>query len=147
VLVLALSGCATPVVMLKNDRTGQIARCGGGSTGFVAGGLIGQSIERESDERCVRDYQAQGFRRMSRSEEPTAATQAPQALPPPPTVVSLGESKWLVSAEGIARANGCSPPTAKMVSKTAGQEMIAVECPSGATMAIRCETDGCRVLR
>lgn len=50
--------------MLKNDRTVQIARCGGGTTGFVAGGLIGQSIEKDSDDRCVRDYESQGFRRL-----------------------------------------------------------------------------------
>jgi uncharacterized membrane protein YeaQ/YmgE (transglycosylase-associated protein family) len=63
-LVLAsLVGCATPVVMLKNDQTGQIARCGGGTAGSVAGGMIGYSIEKNSDEKCVRDYEAQGFRR------------------------------------------------------------------------------------
>jgi len=49
--------------MLKNDKTGQIARCGGGTTGSVAGGAIGYSIEKDSDEKCARDYEAQGFRR------------------------------------------------------------------------------------
>jgi uncharacterized membrane protein YeaQ/YmgE (transglycosylase-associated protein family) len=63
-LVLAsLAGCATPVVMLKNEQTGQIARCGGGTAGSVAGGLIGYSIEKDGDAKCVRDYEAQGFRR------------------------------------------------------------------------------------
>jgi hypothetical protein len=63
-LVLAsLTGCATPVVMLKNDQTGQIARCGGGTAGSVAGGLMGYSIEKDSDAQCVRDYEAKGFRR------------------------------------------------------------------------------------
>lgn len=59
-----LAGCATPVVMLKNDKTGQIARCGGGTAGSMAGGLIGHSIEKDSDARCIRDYEAQGFRRL-----------------------------------------------------------------------------------
>jgi hypothetical protein len=49
--------------MLKNDQTGQIARCGGGTAGSVAGGLIGYSIEKDSDAKCIRDYEAQGFRR------------------------------------------------------------------------------------
>lgn len=59
-----LSGCATPIVMLKHEATGQIARCGGGTTGFMAGGLIGKSIEEGSDDRCVADYEARGFRRI-----------------------------------------------------------------------------------
>lgn len=63
-LALALAGCATPVVMLKNEATGQVARCGGGTTGFMAGGLIGKSIEESSDARCVADYEARGFRRL-----------------------------------------------------------------------------------
>ena len=63
-LVLAsLAGCTTPVVMLKNDQTGQVARCGGGTAGSVAGGLIGYSIEKDSDANCVRDFEAKGFRR------------------------------------------------------------------------------------
>ncbi len=59
-----LAGCATPTVMLKNEKTGQIARCGGGTTGSMAGGLIGYNIEKSNDEQCVRDYEAQGFKRM-----------------------------------------------------------------------------------
>ncbi len=61
---LALSACTTPVIMLKNDATGQIARCGGSSSGFMAGGLIGRSIQEQDDRQCVRDFEAQGFRRM-----------------------------------------------------------------------------------
>lgn len=63
-LLALLSGCATPVIMLKNETTGQVARCGGGTTGFMAGGMIGQSIEKDSDERCARDFEAQGFKRL-----------------------------------------------------------------------------------
>lgn len=62
-LCLALAGCATPAVMLKNDQTGQIARCGGGSAGSLAGGLMGYTIEKNSDAACIGDYEARGFRR------------------------------------------------------------------------------------
>jgi hypothetical protein len=64
VAVLCLLGCATPVVVLKHEATGQIARCGGGVAGSMAGGLIGYNIEKSSDENCVRDYEARGFRRL-----------------------------------------------------------------------------------
>ena len=63
VIILA-AGCATPVVMLKHDKTGQLARCGGGTGGSTAGGLIGYTIEKDADAKCVADYEAQGFRRM-----------------------------------------------------------------------------------
>jgi hypothetical protein len=49
--------------MLKNENTGQIARCGGGAAGSISGGLIGYNIEKDSDDRCVRDFEAQGFKR------------------------------------------------------------------------------------
>lgn len=62
-VALGLAGCATPAVMLKNETNGQIARCGGGSTGSMAGGVIGYNIEKANDEKCVRDFEAQGFKR------------------------------------------------------------------------------------
>lgn len=61
---MALTGCATPVVMLKNEASGQVARCGGGSAGSIAGGYIGYSIQVDDDERCVRDFEAAGFKRI-----------------------------------------------------------------------------------
>lgn len=64
VLCASLCACATPVTMLKNDQTGQVARCGGGVAGSVAGGLIGYSIEKDSDSKCIADYEAQGFKRL-----------------------------------------------------------------------------------
>lgn len=60
---LGLAGCATPTVMLKNKTTGQIARCGGGAAGSMAGGLIGYNIEKANDENCIRDFEAKGFKR------------------------------------------------------------------------------------
>jgi hypothetical protein len=61
-----LSGCATPVTMLKNEKTGQIARCGGGASGSMAGGLIGYNIQKKSDKACVTDYENRGFTPIQR---------------------------------------------------------------------------------
>jgi hypothetical protein len=56
-----ISGCATPVFMLKNEKTGETARCGGGVGGSMAGGLIGYNIQKKSDKACVKDYESRGF--------------------------------------------------------------------------------------
>lgn len=56
-----LAGCATPVLMLKNEKTGQIARCGGDASGSMAGGLIGYNIQKKNDQACVTDYENRGF--------------------------------------------------------------------------------------
>lgn len=66
--VVALAACSTPIVMLKHDATGQIARCGGGVSGSMAGGLIGYTIEKSSDEQCVMDYESHGFKRLPVSD-------------------------------------------------------------------------------
>jgi hypothetical protein len=60
-VAIFLSGCATPVFMLKNERTGQIARCGGEASGSMAGGLIGYNIQKKTDKSCVTDYESRGF--------------------------------------------------------------------------------------
>jgi hypothetical protein len=59
-----VAGCATPVAVMKNDATGQVARCGGDSSGFMAGGLIGYNVQRNNDDSCVADYEKQGFKRI-----------------------------------------------------------------------------------
>ena len=64
VAVWMLAACATPAVILKNDATGQIARCGGDATGSMVGGLIGYNIQKDNDESCVRAYETQGFKRV-----------------------------------------------------------------------------------
>ena len=64
-LSLAASGCATPVTMLRNDATGQVARCGGDTGASMAGGLIGYTIQKSGDQDCVRDFELQGFAPMS----------------------------------------------------------------------------------
>ena len=76
VLVLSLSvsavACATPVIMLKNEVTGQVARCGGDVSSSLAGGAMGYSIQRDNDEQCARDYEALGFKRLGNNEPTTA---------------------------------------------------------------------------
>lgn len=64
-VVFVISGCATPVIMLKNEDTGQIARCGGDASGSMAGGLIGYNIQKDNDEACAQDFEARGFVRNS----------------------------------------------------------------------------------
>lgn len=59
--LLVLTSCATPVTMLENPKTGQIARCGGGMSGSVAGGIVGYHIQRNNDDKCVYEYIKQGF--------------------------------------------------------------------------------------
>ena len=64
VLSLVMAGCATPVILLRNDATLQVARCGGDVAGSIAGGLIGYNIQKSSDEACARDYEGMGFKRV-----------------------------------------------------------------------------------
>lgn len=64
VAAAGLVSCATPAVTLKNDATNQVVRCGGDATGSMAGGVIGYNIQKDNDEKCVRDYEAQGFKRQ-----------------------------------------------------------------------------------
>lgn len=64
VLATGIAGCTTPTTILKNDSTGQIARCGGDASGSMMGGVIGYNIQKNNDEKCVRDYEAQGFKRV-----------------------------------------------------------------------------------
>lgn len=63
-VAIALTGCATPAVTMKNNATGQVARCGGSATGSLAGGVIGYNIQKRNDEKCVRDHEIQGFKRV-----------------------------------------------------------------------------------
>lgn len=58
---LAAAGCTTPATTLRNPATGQVATCGGNTASSVAGGAIGYSIQRGADNRCVENYQRQGF--------------------------------------------------------------------------------------
>lgn len=74
---------------------------------------------------------------------------APMSTPSAaPSVAGMkAESKYLIQAEGVAKVSDCEQPQVVMTSKGAGSEMFAAACSSGVTLAIRCEVDGCRVLR
>jgi hypothetical protein len=63
-LAAALAGCATPTLTLKNDKTGQVVQCGGDVSGSLMGGMIGYNAQKNSDESCAKNYEAQGFRRV-----------------------------------------------------------------------------------
>ena len=60
-LLTFLTACTTPSTMLKNKRTGQIVECGGTADGSLSGGMIGYSIQKSNDEKCVSRYLKQGF--------------------------------------------------------------------------------------
>ena len=68
VLIIAIgfmmSGCATPKTMLSNKTTGQVVRCGGDRSGAMMGGLIGYSLQKDDASKCVREYEAEGFKRV-----------------------------------------------------------------------------------
>jgi len=59
--LLLLSSCATPVTILKNKKTGQVARCGGGMGGSMMFGALGYAIESSNDTDCVNQFIGQGF--------------------------------------------------------------------------------------
>lgn len=141
-LAAILAGCATPVVMLKNDATGDFARCGGTRIGDGQG----LTPEEASTETCVRQYEAQGYRRTSEAAEAlrrTGASRPAQA----PRAPSLGESRWLITAEGIAKANGCTTPLVTMVDKGPGTERFSAACANAASLSIACDFAGCRLQR
>jgi uncharacterized protein YcfJ len=60
-LLTLITACTTPSTMLKNNRTGQIVECGGTATGSLTGGIIGHSIQKSNDKKCVSRYMKQGF--------------------------------------------------------------------------------------
>lgn len=61
-MLLSVAACATPVTVLKNPKTGQVARCGGEVSGSLAGGAIGYNMQKDSAAKCVGSYKAQGFK-------------------------------------------------------------------------------------
>jgi hypothetical protein len=61
VVLISGAACTTPSTMLRNPQTGQIMSCGGNTSSSLAGGLIGYSIQKSTDEQCVANYMSQGF--------------------------------------------------------------------------------------
>lgn len=68
IALIALTACTTPKTVMKNPKTGQIATCGGSSTGSFAGGAIGYHIQKGNDADCVADYTAEGFKTIKVEE-------------------------------------------------------------------------------
>jgi hypothetical protein len=78
---------------------------------------------------------------------------SPQPLGASPSVATQGvkpaagaESRYMVSAERFAKANGCPAPAAAMILKAPFNETFSVTCPNGSTILVRCENDACRGL-
>ena len=141
---LALAACATPVILMKNEATGEMATCGGNTIGSMEG----RSTEQASDEACVREWQAKGFRRTSHAELQFRQSQGriPDAAPVtrPPTVPV--ESRWLLNAGALARQSGCASPLVTLTGKAAGTERLSAACANGTALLITCDFDGCRIV-
>lgn len=60
-ILLLLTGCATPVTTLSNKR-GDVVTCGGGRTGALVGGFIGYTIQEGNDKDCVDAYKSNGYK-------------------------------------------------------------------------------------
>lgn len=60
-VALLLSGCTTPVTVLKNNRTGDIVTCGGETSGSLAGGAIGYNMQKSKADKCVGVHKAKGY--------------------------------------------------------------------------------------
>ena len=58
-----LAGCATPITVLRHPSTGAVTQCGGSRVGSAAAGLIGYTLQKNDDVRCVADHEARGFKR------------------------------------------------------------------------------------
>lgn len=158
---LVFAGCATPVVTLKNEASGQVVRCGGGVTGSMAGGLIGHNIEIANDENCVRDYESRGFKRVATGTGigacPTAGQKATTLSTPPATTsparptrtaAATASGEYPHQVEHMAEAKSCNPePSAVLVGKAQRVETYTVACRNGDVLTVRCELSACRVLR
>lgn len=64
ILCAGVAGCATPVIILKNPQTGQVATCGGGVGGSLLGGVAGYNIEQSIDRKCQARYMSAGYERV-----------------------------------------------------------------------------------
>ncbi len=67
-VLILISGCSTPKVMLKNPKTGQIESCGGSATGSLVGGVIGYQMQKSNDLKCEADLLSLGFKRIDSTD-------------------------------------------------------------------------------
>lgn len=59
ITALLLQACTTPETVLKNEKTGQVARCGGN----VAYAGILYPFMVAADHQCIADYTTEGFQK------------------------------------------------------------------------------------
>ena len=55
------------------------------------------------------------------------------------------QSKYMISAERLSKANGCDAPEAAMTAKNPDSEIFRVTCSSGQIMIVRCDYNVCRL--
>jgi hypothetical protein len=67
-LLLLLAACATPQTVMQNKK-GETVICGGGTAGSVAGGMVGYSIQKDNDKKCIDDYKTKGYKIIKHSDE------------------------------------------------------------------------------
>ncbi|MFO1243482.1 MAG: hypothetical protein U1E36_09875 [Rickettsiales bacterium] len=68
-LLLLLCACATPETVLQNKATGETITCGGGTAGSIAGGMVGYSIQKDNDKKCIEEHKAKGFVIIKHADE------------------------------------------------------------------------------
>ena len=59
--LILLTACTTPKTVFRNEKTGQVAICGGNVSSSVIAGYIGYGFQKKNDEQCVNDYKHLGF--------------------------------------------------------------------------------------
>lgn len=62
-LVLALTGCATPAHVMQHNN--KVVVCGGSSAGSLMGGAIGYNIQKQNDEKCRDELKQKGYKELS----------------------------------------------------------------------------------
>lgn len=59
ILCLALAGCADSTTYLKNEKTGEIVKCGGTHAVTLA-----EYAVQKREAQCIQDYKEQGYVRV-----------------------------------------------------------------------------------
>ena len=59
-LLLIVSGCADSTTYLKNEKTGEVVKCGG----FHAVTLVEGAVQKR-EAQCIQDYKERGFVRVA----------------------------------------------------------------------------------
>jgi len=59
-LLFLLSGCADSTVYLKNEKSGEVVKCGGPHAVTLA-----ESAIQQREAQCIQDYKERGFVRVS----------------------------------------------------------------------------------